>query len=153
MGCSGQGQVRGDAADVHAGSRERYNRAAVRGKRSGHLGAQGVKRQSFWGATRVKAGPLAVGCRWESFQGRPVRGVGMSQWGLPRNRGGLSSHSHSTVPPEGRRPVPPSANVLRGAVSNNPPQGSHIRPRPAARGVSRCTAHPRPPSAASTRRT
>lgn len=67
----------------------------------------------------------------------------MSQWGLPGNRGGLSSYCHSTVLPEGRRP---RANVLQGAVRNNPPQGSHIRPRPDARGVAalrRIPGHPR----------
>jgi hypothetical protein len=40
----------------------------------------------------------------------------------------------------------PWANVLLRAVWNNPPQGSHIRPRPAARGVAaprRIPGHPR----------
>lgn len=50
-------------------------------------------------------------------------------------------------PPEGRRP---QADVLRGAVSNNPPLGSHIRPRPAARGVAAPPRIPGHPLAAST---
>lgn len=30
------------------------------------------------GSTRVHTGPLAAGCRWGRFKGKPVRGVGMS---------------------------------------------------------------------------
>lgn len=109
--------------------REHYNRAALWGKGSGHLGAQGFMRQSFWGAVAGRQG-LGWGCHNGIF---------------PGNRGGWSSYSHSRVTPEGRRPP---TNVLRRAVSNNPPKGSHIRPRPAARGVAaprRIPGHPRPP--------
>lgn len=85
-GCSGQGQVRGVPCTCKGLGT--LQPSCSLGQR---LWTPRGSRGSFWGSTRVNTGPLAVGCRWGRFKGKPVRGVGMSQWGLLRNRGGLSS--------------------------------------------------------------